>query len=385
KWYYAVPIVVIWLLVVIAVIRIICSAAGVFSQQAELPEGTQLGAAAISEGMPKEGYRYLYFGENEGIPIEWRFLCADTSMGGEDGIFLMANRGMAFSDFGTDNKWEHSKIKDWCVDFYESDTHFTSAEKKLIMETTVEETEQDDYHYNDGSRFLHCSLEKEHIFILSAAEAMNPMFGFSESIRTDENREMQMGTRLRWWWLRSPDSKSDQIGCLIYRDGNITYDIVTRSMIGIRPVMNLLTDSSSGIFMAVPCEEYVVQEKNWVDKTQALNGQSAYWKLKLSDDTIRTPQFEDAGVRSGKLKVIFSDGKPVLEEGQCLMLLITDKQYRTAYAYIPVQDSFYRSDGTLEWELPSYYNKKKCDLYLLAEMEGEAQQTDYVSLPAKLE
>lgn len=354
-----------------------------FLQVSELPEGTPLGMAAIEPLPAEEGYQYLYFGKNDAVPVEWRMLSTKTSIGGADGVFLLANRGMVFTDFGTDHGWKDSKVKAWCEEFYASQDSFTDTERRLILETSAKETEREDYHYNDGSLYLHCGLDKEHIFVLSVSEAMNPEFGFPETIKTDGSREMQYGKRLCWWWLRSPNSKGDDVCCLVYRDGNITFDQVTRSRVAIRPAMNLSSDKEQ-VLLAVPCEKYVVQEKNWRDKTQAAAKKALYWKLKLIDDTMEIPQISSAKVRAGKLKLVFDGNKPGLDEGQRLVLLIADKQYEKAYTYEALEDISITPEGKLEMELPSYYHKKQCDIYLLMENAGEGQETDFVSRPVKI-
>lgn len=55
---------------------------------------------------------------------------------------------------------------------------------------------------------------------------------------------------LCWWWLRSPNSKGDDICCLVYRDGDITFDQVTRSRVAIRPAMNLSSDKERVLLIA---------------------------------------------------------------------------------------------------------------------------------------
>ena len=358
-------------------------ATGGFLKATELPEGIPLGMGAIEQLPSEEGYQYLYFGKNDDVPVEWRMLSTKTSTGGGDGVFLLANRGMVFTDFGTGHEWKDSKVKAWCEEFYASQDNFTDMERRMILETSAKETEREDYHYNDGSLYLHCGLEKKYIFVLSAAEAMNPEFGFPETIKTDGSREMQYGKRLCWWWLRSPNSKGDDICCLVYRDGNITFDQVTRSRVAIRPAMNLSSDKER-ILLAVPCEKYAVQEKNWIDKTQAAAKQALYWKLKLIDDTMETPQISNTKVRAGKLTLVFGSNKLDLDEEQHLALLITDKQYEKAYTYETPEDISITPEGTLEMELPPYYHKKQCDIYLLMENAGEGQETDFLSRPVKI-
>ena len=344
------------------------------------PEGTPLGMAAMQEVSPEKGYHYIYIGQNDGEPLVWRVLSHQTNMGTDDGIFVLTNQGLVFSDFGETNVWADSNVRKWCQEFYASKEHFTDDERALIMETTKEETEFSDYEYLDGSKYLHCGLTQDHLFALSVEEAMNAKYGFPDTIMTDGTREMQYLGRLCWWWLRSPCSKGDHISCMCYRDGNITNDKSTRSRIAIRPAMNLTSDIKQ-VLMAVPTEKYQNPKGEQRDKAASAKKEAYYWKLKAVNKAMKNPAMSSVKTQEGKLTIALDSKRTKYQIGQKPVLMITDSAYKTVYDYIPYDGEWNEKSTVLEWTLPFYYHENEYALFLLMEHSGGAQETDCVSQP----
>ena len=144
----------------------------------------QLGASNISGYDSTNGYDYIYYGEWDNSPIKWRVLDEQTNTQNE-GLFLLSDVLLGtgtygrvyFDNSGSDSDvWQNSTAQTWCKNFYSN--NFSSKEQNAVLATT-----KSDSAYTSTSS-VHAygvsSLSGDKVFFLSAEEAENSAYGFTD-------------------------------------------------------------------------------------------------------------------------------------------------------------------------------------------------------------
>ena len=166
-----------------------------------------LGASSIPGY--NNGYHFVYYGERDSSPIKWRVLDNKTNTG-ESGLFLLSDAllgtgsygGVYFNNSGNgSNAWQDSTARTWCGTFYGD--NFSEGEQGAVLATTK----------SDGTFIIRLNSHKsipfaasenilngDKVFFLSAEEAANSAYGFTD----DDARIANYGNRAFAWWLRSP-------------------------------------------------------------------------------------------------------------------------------------------------------------------------------------
>ena len=209
----------------------------------------QLGASNISGYDSTNGYDYIYYGEWDNSPIKWRVLDEQTNTQNE-GLFLLSDvllgtgtyGGVYFDNSGSDsNVWQKSTAQTWCKNFYSN--NFSSKEQNAVLETTKSDTEFTSSTYRVPFAASENILNGDKVFFLSAEEAENSEYGF-----TDENsRIANYGNSAGVWWLRSPNASYTNYAGLVINSGYVYNGYVINAWAA-RPAFNL--DLNSVLFIS---------------------------------------------------------------------------------------------------------------------------------------
>ena len=208
----------------------------------------QLGASNISGYDSTNGYDYIYYGEWDNSPIKWRGLDEQTNTQNE-GLFLLSDvllgtgiyGGVYFDNSGSDsNVWQKSTAQTWCKNFYSN--NFSSKEQNAVLATTKSDSAYTSTSYGYYAYGV-SSLSGDKVFFLSAEEAENSAYGFTD----DNARIANYGNSAGYWWLRSPDARStDDAGFV--RDYGFVGDFYVNKDWAARPAFNL--DLNSVLFIS---------------------------------------------------------------------------------------------------------------------------------------
>ena len=184
------------------------------------------------------GYDYIYFGDwdaqdgnTTSSPIKWRVLDDQTNTG-ENGLFLLSEELLGTGNYGgvyfqqfyhydsssdschkgsapangdhTDcliaNAWQGSDAQTWCATFYSS--NFSTGEQSAVLGTTKSDEAFISSTYSYPFAASENILNGDKVFFLSAQEAENSEYGFTN----DAARIANYGGSAGVWWLRSPDA-----------------------------------------------------------------------------------------------------------------------------------------------------------------------------------
>lgn len=249
---------------IISLLLTICLVAGLMPTAA-FAAGTDTGkaiqlvdsgtAANISGGQADN----IYFGKWAGNPIKWRVLATKTNTGAS-GLFLLSDAllgtglyGDVYFDDGEydseeeivyySNAWQNSTAQEWCGTFYNG--NFSKVEQGAVLETTKSDgpfTGSAPYSVPFGASEK--ILNRDRVFFLSAEEAENSTYGFTD----DNARIANYGNRNRAWWLRSPHAEIIINAGLVSANGYVNYSPVHHEKYAwaARPAFNL--DLNSVLF-----------------------------------------------------------------------------------------------------------------------------------------
>lgn len=190
---------------------------------ADTGKAIQLGASNINGYDSTNGYDYIYYGTWNNSPIKWRVLDDQTNTGA-DGLFLLSDVLFGTGQWGGvyfdstspySNAWQGSDAQDWCETFY-SDS-LTRQEQSAVLETTKSDGAFTSSTYRVPFAASENILNGDKVFFLSAEEAENSAYGFTD----DNARIANYGNRAGVWWLRSPLAyRTDGAGA-VYGYGNV--------------------------------------------------------------------------------------------------------------------------------------------------------------------
>lgn len=177
---------------------------------ADTGKAIQLGASNINGYDSTNGYDYIYYGEWNSSPIKWRVLDTKTNMANAtegDGLFLLSDVLLGTGDYGGvsfdstspyRNAWQGSDAQDWCETFYNGS--LTTQEQSAVLETTKSDGAFTSSTYSVPFAASENILNGDKVFFLSAEEAENSAYGFTD----DNARIANYGNSAGVWWLRSP-------------------------------------------------------------------------------------------------------------------------------------------------------------------------------------
>lgn len=209
-----------------------------------------------------------------GFTGEWLVLDAAHTNTGETGMFLLSKdligsdteTGMLYKDIGDeivvtfDDRgdsyaaehpdvldYQGSNIRRWCADFLTS--HFSETEQNALIKTyKSDDAYQSPIMFNGQNTSVNFDaaeniLNGDQLFLLSAQEASNPVYGFTD----DESRIAALNGQDAMWWLRSPHTPTYPLDVgMVFTTGSIM-DFPVNAQVGFsvkfvtcaRPACNL--------------------------------------------------------------------------------------------------------------------------------------------------
>ena len=339
-----------------------------FAAGAENDKAIQLvdsGTAANISGGQNDN---IYFGTWDEEPIKWRVLDDQTNTG-ESGLFLLSDALLGTGRYGdvyfdnsgnTSNAWQSSTAKTWCNNFYGSS--FSNGEQGAVLATT----KSDEALSTGGISFAASEniLNGDKVFFLSAAEAENSAYGFTD----DNARIANYGNSAGVWWLRSPYAIFTTYAGVVFGNGPV-YAYVVSGVWAARPAFNLNLNSVLFTSAAVdgkpdggltPISEYTGNE----------------WKLTLLDNSRNFAVTETtASGDPGDILTLHYNGATT-GANEYISVIIADNNGAQYYGRVaqPTAES-----GTVEIKIPSDIAPGSYTLKVFSEQYNGDKKTDYAS------
>ena len=349
------------------------------------------GTSGISGYDSTNGYDHIYMGYwtapdsyTTSSPIKWRVLDDQTNTGAS-GLFLLSDvllgtgiNGDVYFDNNGSNVWQNSTAQAWCKDFAGEEgaitnvtDAFTAGELGAVLATT--KSDQEYIHPLFVFSASENILNGDKVFFLSAEEAMNEAYGFSENA----SRVANYGTSEKLWWLRSPCTNYgfDYAGA-IYYDGYVDYDLPDY-VLAARPAFNL--DLNAVLFTSA-----AVGGKHGTTGTIAEISTSnvTEWKLTLKDSSRSGFTAETTGKNGDTLTVSYSGATTGANEYISVMIADSTGAY-THYGRNKNITDAANASGSVEIDLSGIDMTDKT-LYVFNEQynggaNDDTKLTDYAS------
>ena len=360
---------------IISVLLLCCMVLGLLPTTAFANNGgakaIQLGTSGISGyDSTNSSYDYIYFGTWNNSAVKWRVLDTKTNMANAregDGFFLLSEALLGTGEFGGvefdyttpyTNDWKGSRGKDWCNDFYSRS--LSTTEQKAVLATSKSDALYGMYY--DASDNI---LDGDKVFFLSAEEAENAAYGFTD----DNARIANYGDSAGVWWLRSPRRLKPDSAGTVNKNGAVIGELVNQTNAA-RPAFNLKPDSVLLVTAAVG-------GKGTADgmlKIPEYSGDE--WKLTLLDDTrtFKVTETTAAGKSGGTVTLNFSNPRTGLNE--YISAIIEGENGAVYYGRIMKPTA---TDRQLSFTLPHDLASGNYKLHVFSEQCNGDYKTDYAS------
>lgn len=342
----------------------------------------QLGASNISGYDSTNGYDYIYYGEWDNSPIKWRVLDEQTNTQNE-GLFLLSDvllgtgtyGGVYFDNSGSDsNVWKNSTAQTWCKNFYSN--NFSSKEQNAVLATT-----KSDSAYTSTSS-VHAygvsSLSGDKVFFLSAEEAENSAYGFTD----DNARIANYGNSAGIWWLRSPDAIYANFAGLVYLSGYVSTTFVDYGWAA-RPAFNL--DLNSVLFISAAEGGKISAAASGGNQGGEAAGSifeigdyaGNEWKLTLLDSSRKFAVTEEnANGKPGDTVTLNYTGATIGENEYISVIIADSNGSALYYGRVAQPDS---ANGQVEIKIPASLAAGEYTLNVFSEQYNGDYMTDYAS------
>ena len=360
---------------IISVLLLCCMVLGLLPTTAFANNGgakaIQLGTSGISGyDSTNSSYDYIHFGTWNNSTVKWRVLDTKTNMANAqqgDGFFLLSDALLGTGEYGGvefdyttpyTNDWKGSRGKDWCNDFYSRSLSIT--EQKAVLATS----KSDDLYgmYYDASDNI---LDGDKVFFLSAEEAENAAYGFTD----DNARIANYGDSAGVWWLRSPRRMNPDSAGTVNEKGAVIGELVNQTNAA-RPAFNLKPDS----VLLVTAAAGGKGAADGMFKIPEYSGDE--WKLTLLDDTrtFKVTETTAAGKPGGTVTLNFSNPRTGLNE--YISAIIEGENGAVYYGRIMKPTA---TDRQLSFTLPHDLASGNYKLHVFSEQCNGDYQTDYAS------
>lgn len=342
----------------------------------------QLGASNISGYDSTNGYDYIYYGEWDNSPIKWRVLDEQTNTQNE-GLFLLSDvllgtgtwGGVYFdstSPYG--NAWQGSDAQDWCKTFY-SDS-LTTQEQSAVLETTKSDTAFTSSTYSVPFAASENILNGDKVFFLSAEEAENSAYGFTD----DNARSANYGNSAGLWWLRSPIADYTNLAGLVFDYGDV-FDYYVYTVWAARPAFNL--DLNSVLFISaaeggkIPAAGSGGNQGGEADAIFEIGDYTGNeWKLTLLDNSRDFAVTEDAASGKPGDTVTLNYTGATTGTNEYISVIIADSSGAQYYGRVAQPT---KASGTAEVTIPAGLAAGTYTLYVFSEQYNGDYMTDYAS------
>ena len=331
----------------------------------------QLGTSGISGyDSTNSSYDYIHFGTWNNSTVKWRVLDTKTNMANAqkgDGFFLLSDALLGTGEYGGVefdyttpyfNDWKGSRAQDWCNDFYSRSLSIT--EQKAVLATSKSDALYGMYYAASDN-----ILDGDKVFFLSAEEAENAAYGFTD----DNARIANYGDSAYVWWLRSPGRMNSDSAGTVNEKGAVIGEWVNQTNAA-RPAFNLKPDSVLLVSAAVGGKGTA----DGMFKIPEYSGDE--WKLTLLDDTrtFRVTETTAAGKPGGTVTLNFSG--PRTGQNEYISAIIEGKNGATYYGRIMKPTA---TDRQLSFTLPHDLASGNYKLHVFSEQYNGDYQTDYAS------
>ena len=331
----------------------------------------QLGTSGISGyDSTNNSYDYIHFGTWDNSTVKWRVLDTKTNMPNareEDGFFLLSDALLGTGEYGGVefdyttpyfNDWKGSRAQDWCNDFYSRSLSIT--EQKAVLATSKSDALYGMYYAASDN-----ILDGDKVFFLSAEEAENAAYGFTD----DNARIANYGDSAYVWWLRSPRRMNPDSAGTVNEKGAVIGEWVGQTNAA-RPAFNLKPDSVLLVSAAVGGKGTA----DGMFKIPEYSGDE--WKLTLLDDTrtFRVTETTAAGKPGGTVTLNFSG--PRTGQNEYISAIIEGKNGATHYGRIMKPTA---ADRQLSFTLLHDLASGNYKLHVFSEQYNGDYQTDYAS------
>ncbi|HCH96885.1 MAG TPA: hypothetical protein DFI63_02560, partial [Lachnospiraceae bacterium] len=361
---------------ILSILVICCMVLGLlpttaFADNDSVKKAIQIGTSGISGyDSTNSSYDYIHFGTWNNSTVKWRVLDTKTNMANAqrgDGFFLLSEVLLGTGEYGGVefdyttpyfNDWKGSRGQDWCNDFYSRSLSIT--EQKAVLATSKSDALYGMYY--DASDNI---LDGDKVFFLSAEEAENAAYGFTD----DNARIANYGDSAYVWWLRSPRRMNPDSAGTVNEKGAVIDEWVGQTNAA-RPAFNLKPDSVLLVSAAVGGKGTA----DGMFKIPEYSGDE--WKLTLLDDTrtFRVTETTAAGKPGGTVTLNFSGPRTGLNE--YISAIIEGESGATYYGRIMKPTA---ADRQLSFTLPHDLASGNYKLHVFSEQYNGDYQTDYAS------
>ena len=361
---------------ILSILVICCMVLGLlpttaFADNDSVKKAIQLGTSGISGyDSTNSSYDYIHFGTWNNSTVKWRVLDTKTNMPNareEDGFFLLSDALLGTGEYGGVefdyttpyfNDWKGSRAQDWCNDFYSRSLSIT--EQKAVLATSKSDALYGMYYAASDN-----ILDGDKVFFLSAEEAENAAYGFTD----DNARIANYGDSAYVWWLRSPRKMNPDSAGTVNEKGAVIGEWVGQTNAA-RPAFNLKPDSVLLVSAAVGGKGTA----DGMFKIPEYSGDE--WKLTLLDDTrtFRVTETTAAGKPGGTVTLNFSG--PRTGQNEYISAIIEGKNGATHYGRIMKPTA---ADRQLSFTLPHDLASGNYKLHVFSEQYNGDYQTDYAS------
>ena len=361
---------------ILSILVICCMVLGLlpttaFADNDSVKKAIQIGTSGISGyDSTNSSYDYIHFGTWNNSTVKWRVLDTKTNMANAqrgDGFFLLSEVLLGTGEYGGVefdyttpyfNDWKGSRGQDWCNDFYSRSLSIT--EQKAVLATSKSDALYGMYY--DASDNI---LDGDKVFFLSAEEAENATYGFTD----DNARIANYGDSAYVWWLRSPRRMNPDSAGTVNEKGAVIGEWVGQTNAA-RPAFNLKPDSVLLVSAAVGGKGTA----DGMFKIPEYSGDE--WKLTLLDDTrtFRVTETTAAGKPGGTVTLNFSG--PRTGQNEYISAIIEGKNGATYYGRIMKPTA---ADRQLSFTLPHDLASGNYKLHVFSEQYNGDYQTDYAS------
>ena len=361
---------------ILSILVICCMVLGLlpttaFADNDSVKKAIQIGTSGISGyDSTNSSYDYIHFGTWNNSTVKWRVLDTKTNMANAqrgDGFFLLSEVLLGTGEYGGVefdyttpyfNDWKGSRGQDWCNDFYSRSLSIT--EQKAVLATSKSDALYGMYY--DASDNI---LDGDKVFFLSAEEAENAAYGFTD----DNARIANYGDSAYVWWLRSPRRMNPDSAGTVNEKGAVIGEWVGQTNAA-RPAFNLKPDSVLLVSAAVGGKGTA----DGMFKIPEYSGDE--WKLTLLDDTrtFRVTETTAAGKPGGTVTLNFSGPRTGLNE--YISAIIEGENGAAYYGRIMKPTA---TDRQLSFTLPHDLASGNYKLHVFSEQCNGDYQTDYAS------
>lgn len=352
----------------------------------EVTRAIMRGVSGISKWEADKGYDYIYFGKWNGNHVKWRVLDTKTNTG-DAGLFLLSedalgdgstNGGVYFQmSIPYSNAWQGSDAQVWCQTFYTN--QFTGGEQGAVLATTKKDAAYTSTTYSvpfagSGDQNI---LDNDKVFFLSAEEAENSAYGFTD----DDARKANYKDAAGVWWLRSPYANfyAGFVGFIgIVDDAHVFNGRAARPAFNLNLNSVLFTSAAAGGKSPAEGGTSVGEADGEIFKIPTLETAPKEWKVTLLDSSrngFTVNETAVSGAPGSTISVTYSGAKANANNEYISAIIADPNGNYLYYGRVPISSA----SGTATFTLPTDVPIREYTLHVFNEQCNDDYETDYAS------